>query len=59
MKNKLNITWRDVYEEKVWRAGHISRAQDTAKQLGYLYFVWNERVYTWEGKDTGLTVDDL
>lgn len=61
-----NITWRDVVTCKTW-LGSIDRMYKYALELGYEYFMWNDRIYHIPAKlggkpeviDTGLTVNDI
>lgn len=60
------LTYRDVLTCKTW-LGHIERMYKYAIDLGYEYFLWNDRVYRVEGAlgaepevwDTGLGVKDV
>lgn len=54
--NLQQLSFRDVLHTRE-RIGHILRMLDFAKELGYPYFVWNDRVYKVENDhyvDTGL-----
>ncbi len=62
----MQLTYKDVLTCKVM-LGHISRMYQYATELGYEYFLWNDRVYRIPPKiggkpevvDTGLTVKDI
>lgn len=43
-------TWQEVLDCKVW-FGHISKMAEAAKQVGYVYFIWNDVVYHLTGDD--------
>jgi hypothetical protein len=53
------ITWKDVLDCKKWY-GHISTMHDAVKSVGYMFYVWNNRIYsTYDSEFTGKTVKDL
>lgn len=60
------LSFRDVLTCKTW-LGDIDRMYKYACELGYEYFLWNDRVYRIPPKlggkpeviDTGLTVSDV
>lgn len=56
------LSFRDVLHTRE-RLGHIDRIYELAKQLGYPYFLWNDRVFKLGAEsryvDTGLTVSDV
>ena len=61
-----NLTYRNVLTCKTW-LGDIARMYKHARELGYEYFLWNDRVYRIpqqlggqaEVIDTGMTVNDI
>lgn len=57
--NERELTWRDVFDTEHKRWPHLSTAMEAALQAGYLYLCWNGRIYTINGKDTGLFTTDV
>ncbi len=57
----LKLNWSQVFNTTVGKKwwGHIDEASKAAHDCGYLYFSWNGNILWTDGKDTGLTVDDL
>ena len=56
---EIKPTWENTFNSRFKWWGHISHALDYAHKGGYPYLLWNDRIYTAEGKDTNLTVEDL
>ena len=38
---------------------HITEPMEVAKKWGYKYFMFNDHIFTVEGKETGLTINDI
>lgn len=56
-----SLSAKDVLIPKT-SLGHISKAVKIATEVGYVFFVWNDRVYKIEktgAVDTGLTINDV
>lgn len=55
------MSWKYVFNSTVGNKwwGIIGDAQAAAKDCGYQFFTWNGIVYTINGTDTGIKVDDL
>lgn len=62
IKKEQKPTWRDVMDCKVW-FGDAYNMFATARNYGYKYFVWNDRVYKIlddvRYHDTGYLVKDM
>jgi len=62
--NKLNLTWREVFDSYQSPIHDIENMLKLLKTTGYKYFDWNGLVYKVSEdykncRETGLTVEDL
>jgi len=49
------MTWKNVFNSTHRWWGDIEKAQQVAKEAGYKFFCWSNRIYDTEsGKDTGI-----
>lgn len=61
MKNKT-IQWNGILDTRKHFYGHIENAYNKAKEIGYKYIYFNERIYEvgeYNVLETELTIDDI
>lgn len=45
-ENQVNLTWRNILENRNHTINHISEMAQNAFLLGYPLMLWNDRVYS-------------
>lgn len=46
IREKLDITWKHVFNSSLYLWGNIANASKQASDMGYKYYTWNGKVYS-------------